>query len=41
VPVYFAASLLLLLLPGSTSKVTYSWLGIPVVTALVGRHYRE
>ena len=37
---YFMASLLLLLLPSGASLVTYSWLGIPVVTGFVRRHYR-
>jgi uncharacterized membrane protein len=41
VPAYFAASLLLLLLPGSTSKVTWSWIGIPLVVALVDRRFRR
>ncbi len=40
VATYFCASLLLLLLPGGVSLVTYSWLGIPVVGALLRRHYR-
>ena len=40
IAIYFMASLLLLLLPAGASLVTYSWLGIPVVTGLVRRHYR-
>ena len=41
VPTYFAASLLLLLVPGASSEVTMTWIGIPVVMHFVDRHYRE
>lgn len=41
VPAYFAASLLLLLIPGAAGDVTMTWVGIPLVTFFVARHYRE
>ena len=41
VAIYFASSLLLLLLPFGTQVVMYSWFGIPVAEHLLRRHFRE
>jgi len=41
VPSYFAASLLLLLVPGATGSLTMTWVGIPLVLYVVARHYGE
>jgi uncharacterized membrane protein len=41
VPAYFAASLLLLLVPGAAGNVTTTWVGIPVVLYFVARRYGE
>ena len=41
VPCYFAASLLLLLIPVGTDVVTYSWLGIIAVNFIVERSFRK
>jgi uncharacterized membrane protein len=41
VPCYFAASLLLLLIPLGTNAVTLSWLGIIPVNIIVGRSFHN